>query len=182
MTLLGSLSPAFRRQCEAVSTEQRLLLGLRAFDPLPADALAASLNALVLTPDQLPSLSPDQKAHLGRDDQWSAAVLSRHPLWIVFNPRHAPARREADLMHELSHVLLDHVMAGFDMQTGLPQREQAQEDEATFLGGCLQIPARGLLWAAQRGWTTARIATHFGASEAMVSFRRNMTGVKTKQH
>lgn len=68
-------------------------------------------------------------------------------------------------------------MIGFDPKTGLPQRRDIDEDEATYLGGCLQIPRRGLLWAVQQKMVLPRIATHFGASEEMVCFRSNMTGI-----
>ncbi len=81
-------------------------------------------------------------------------------------------------MHELAHVLLKHAMVHFDPETGLPKRRQSDEDEATYLGGCFQIPRRGLLWAVQRKMILPQIAAHFGASEEMVKFRSNVTGVK----
>jgi len=45
------------------------------------------------------------------------------------------------------------------------------------LGGCLQIPRPALLWALRRQMTTPEIADHYGASEKMVRYRRNVTGV-----
>jgi hypothetical protein len=81
-------------------------------------------------------------------------------------------------MHEFSHVLLKHPMAGFSPTTGLPLRDQRHEDDATYLGGCLQIPRLGLKWAVQRGYTCTQIAQHFGASEAMVRFRSNVTEIQ----
>lgn len=83
-------------------------------------------------------------------------------------------------MHEIAHVLFNHKPVGFDSVTGLPKRKQNNEDEATYLGGCLQIPKRGLLWATQRKMLLPRIAAHFGASEAMVKFRGNVTEVFVK--
>jgi Zn-dependent peptidase ImmA (M78 family) len=73
--------------------------------------------------------------------------------------------------------LLNHQPVGFDSVTGQPKRQQNNEDEATYLGGCLQIPKRGLLWATQRKMLLPQIAAHFGASEAMVLFRSNVTGI-----
>jgi Zn-dependent peptidase ImmA (M78 family) len=80
-------------------------------------------------------------------------------------------------MHEFGHVLLKHKIVRFDPNTGLPLRQQTNEDEATYLGGCLQIPRRGILWAVQRKMKQAEIAAHFNASEEMVRFRSNVTGV-----
>ena len=171
-----SLPSAFRRRCETMSTDQRVRLGLQAFDALPAQMLAERLDAQVVTPEQFASLSPDQAAHLLTSDQWSAAILCLKPLLIVVNPSHALVRRESSLMHELSHALLNHPMAQFDPETGMPMRRQVHETEAAFLGGCLQIPRRGLLWALQLDWSIIQIAHHFGASESMVSFRLNVTG------
>ncbi len=171
-----SLPVAFRRRCETISTDQRVRLGLQAFDALPAEMLAARLDAQVVTLSRFASLGPDQTAHLLASDRWSAAILCRKPLSIVINPNHAPVRRESSLMHELSHVLLNHPMVQFDPEAGMPMRRQVHEAEATFLGGCLQLPRRGLLWALQLGWPITQIAHHFGASESMVSFRLNVTG------
>ncbi|MEH2295326.1 ImmA/IrrE family metallo-endopeptidase [Nostoc sp.] len=180
MSLIQSLSSEFRQRCEATATEQRSLLRVRSFEPLPADTLAAKLGATLFTPDQLPNLEPEQVAVLLASDGWSGAIISDRPLWIVYNPRHAPARYESNLMHEIAHLLLNHKSVGFDSVTGLPKRKQNNEDEATYLGGCLQIPKRGLLWATQRKMLLPQIATHFGASEAMVQFRSNVTEVSVK--
>ena len=178
MALTEKLSSEVRRRCEAIATERRSLLRLRAFDPLPADTLAADLGATLFTPEKVPNADLEKAHILLASDQWSAAVISPKPLWILYNPLHAPVRRESNVMHELAHVLLRHAMVNFDPETGLPKRRQSDEDEATYLGGCLQIPRRGLLWAVQREMTLPQIAMHFGASEEMVKFRSNVTGVK----
>jgi Zn-dependent peptidase ImmA (M78 family) len=132
---------------------------------------------MLFTPEQLPSLTSEQVSLLLASNAWSAAVIRQDPLWIVYHSQHAPARRESDLMHELAHVLLKHLLVGFDPTTGLPQRRLQDEDEATYLGGCLQIPRRGLLWAVERKMTLAEMCAHFGASKKMVQFRGNVTGV-----
>lgn len=177
MSSLNNLSPEFRQQCEAIATEQRSLLGLRAFEPFPARTLAAKLGATLWTPESVPNADPEQVRHLLSQGQWSAAIVRIDPLCIVYNSQHSPPRQEADLMHECAHILLDHPMVCFNTETGLPQRKQKFEDEATYLGSCLQIPRRGLLWATQKKMTLAQIGEHFGASQQMVSYRSNLTGV-----
>ena len=140
------------------------------------------MGATVSTPEKVPDADPELVAVLLNSDEWSPAVICKIPLWIVHKPRHAPTRRESDLMHELAHILLRNRVIGFEPKTGLPQRRDCDEDEATYLGGCLQIPRRGLLWAVQRKMQLAQIAPHFGASEDMVRFRRNVTGVEVKDY
>ena len=178
MGLIEDLSPRFKRWCEAIATEQRSLLNLQAFDRLTAYQLATHLGAIILTPEQLPSLDQQHLEVLLASNTWSAAVICQHPLQIVHNPRHADVRRESNLMHELGHVLLEHSMIGFDPKTGLPLRRPQDEKEATYLGGCLQIPHRGLLWTVQREMTSSQIAKHFGASEEMVLLRSNAVGLR----
>jgi DNA polymerase III psi subunit len=177
------LTAAFKQRCEAIAVDQRYRLGLAPNDPLPAERLLLDLapSAQILTPDQIVGLSQEQVSHLAQADDWSAGIVWRDPLRILIHPAHIGARRESDLMHEAGHVLLDHPMIDFSPDTGLPLREPHYEDEAVYLGSCLQIPHLGLKWAVKRGYNCAQIAAHFGASEAMVQFRCNMTGVKGLQ-
>jgi Zn-dependent peptidase ImmA (M78 family) len=82
-------------------------------------------------------------------------------------------------MHELAHLLLGHQPIRFHQVSGtIPVREYRAADEkaAEYLGGCLQITARGLDWAFQRNMSLREIAKHFGASLQMVRYRCNMTG------
>ncbi len=171
------LEEGFRRSCEAIAVDWRYMFGFRAYDPLPAERLLDALDGEALPPDQLPNLSPEVVEYLLIADDWSAGVVRLKPLRIVYHPTHSAARHQSDLMHELAHVLLKHPMIGFSPSTGLPLRESRHEAEATYLGGCLQIPRLGLVWAIQQGLTRADIAEHFGASQDMVRFRSNMTGV-----
>ena len=101
---------------------------------------------------------------------------------VIHNPTHSPARQEADIMHEVAHVMCGHDPAEFVFLPGLPvllrTYRKEDEEEAAWLGGCLQIPRMGLLWALTQGMIqNEQIAAHFVASVAMVRFRRNMTGV-----
>lgn len=178
MSILKQLSISFRHKSESIATEQRILLGSRAFEPISAYTLASHLNARVVTPEQISTLEAEHLALLTQSSKWSAAIICNNPLYIVHNPAHSLPRRESNLMHELSHVLLNHGMVGFNPKTGLPQRKLLDEQEAIYLGACLQIPRRALLWAAQQNLTHVEIAANFGASLQMVKFRCNMTGIK----
>lgn len=176
MGLISSLSIENRQRLEEVATTQRNQLSCKAFERLPASVLAQYLQATIFTPETVPNAEPGQVKVLCSSDNWSAGIICKNPLWIVHNSRHAPTRQESNLMHELAHVILKHKMVGYDPKTGLPQRRQQDEDEAVYLGGCLQIPKRGLLWAVQKKMLVAQIALHFNASEEMVNFRINVTG------
>jgi hypothetical protein len=173
------LPQSFRIWCEGIATEKRLSLSLKAFDPLPALKLAESMGATICTPQDVKTLPAEVKAHLlSPNAEWSAVTASLAPFIIIYNPLHSPGRQEADLMHELAHFILKHPLIHFDELSGLPLRDAGLEDEASYLGSCLQIPRRALAWAIQKGMTKPQIAAYFGASLQMVNFRVNMTGLK----
>lgn len=177
MGLIPSLSPENRQRLEVIATTQRNQLSCKAFERLPASVLAQYFQATIFTAETVPNAEPEQVKILCNSDNWSAGIICKDPLRIVHNSRHAPTRQESNLMHEFAHVILKHKMVGYDPKTGLPQRRQQDEDEAVYLGGCLQIPKRGLLWAVQKKMNIAQIALHFSASEEMVKFRSNVSGI-----
>ena len=114
------------------------------------------------------------------DSGWSAVtVMSFSSPTIIYNPVHSAARQQSNFMHEMAHLIEEHEPSGFDWSKGLPCRsyDRAQEDEAAWLGGCLQIPRKAMLRAVSRGMDNETIARHYTASTQMVQFRRNVTGV-----
>jgi len=175
----------FKTEAERLSCELRAQLGLSPNSMLPANALIAHLGIILVEPIQIPGMSSEIIHDLNKgSDHWSAFTFydkCGHPI-IINNPIHAPTRRESDLMHEVAHVLRKHKTAKIGFLLGstslvLRSYDEGQEDEAKFLGACLQIPRKGLTWAIGRRMDNTLVAAHFGASEALVRFRRNITGV-----
>ena len=172
-----ALPPAFRQRCEAIATSERYALGLNAYNPLPARQLAARYGAILLTPLDLTTEAAAAARYVLENPGWSAALLSKQPPLILHNPRHSATRQEANLMHELAHLLLSHPLVAFLPAGPQPAPAATHEREAEYLGSCLQIPQRGLAWASQRHLTQQQAAAHFGASLAMVRWRCNATGL-----
>jgi Zn-dependent peptidase ImmA (M78 family) len=111
---------------------------------------------------------------------WSAVTIHdpQGRPFIIHNPDHAPTRQESDLMHEAAHIICKHppgkiVKVG---ELNFRSYDEQHEDEAKWLGGCFQITRRALLWAISRRMTPAQMSEHFCASEAIVRYRRNVTG------
>jgi hypothetical protein len=52
------------------------------------------------------------------------------------------------------------------------------EEEAKYLGGCLQIPKPGLLWKLKEECTEEEISDYFFASVDMVKYRMNILGIR----
>jgi len=175
----------FKAQSERMSLEYRKQLGLLPNQALPARTLAAHLKARLHTPKDYPGLSQEQLAILcgNTDGKFSALTfpVGGIPI-IIYNPSHSPARQESDIMHELAHVACDHKPPPANVYPGLAvvmrRYDKEQEDEANYLGACLQIPRQGLMAEVKKGKSNAEIADHFGASVAMVVLRMNMTAVK----
>jgi Zn-dependent peptidase ImmA (M78 family) len=174
--LITSLSTENRQRLEAIASKKFHQLGLKVYQPLLTSVLAQDLKATIHTPETLPDAEIEQVKLLSNSNNWSAVIICKNPLVIVHNSRHAITRQNSNLMHEFAHIILNHEMVPYDPSTGLPQRRQQDEDEAVYLGGCLQIPRRGLLWAIQKKMTIDRIALHFNASQDMVQFRMNVIG------
>jgi len=119
-----------------------------------------------------------------KKSKWSAVtVLTEDDSKIIlYNSSHPPTRQESDLMHELAHVICGHEMRAFDQQRAnfpfiMREFNKSQEDEANWLGGCLQMPRVGLVWARSKGMSIDEMAEHFKASRAMVTFRVNKEGI-----
>jgi Zn-dependent peptidase ImmA (M78 family) len=175
----------FKTWAEKAARDVRLSCGCAPFAPLPARVLAAQLRIPVITPDQIPGL-PSETLHdmiVRYTKNWSAVTLmiEGKPL-IVHNPSHIPPRQESNLMHEMAHIICKHSPAQVRPPGDLPWASRTynveQEAEAEWLGGCLQVPREALLRMLRRGYSLVAIAEHFGASEEMVRYRQNATGVQ----
>ena len=86
-------------------------------------------------------------------------------------------------MHELAHLILVHPLERiYFAPDGTFGRDfnSVVETEAAYLGSCLQIPRRGLLWAVQKKKSNEEIAQHFGASIEMVCWRQNVVNPRNR--
>jgi Zn-dependent peptidase ImmA (M78 family) len=174
-----SLSNEFRERCEGIAATERRALGLQGHEPLSGSTLAARHNITIVTPDQL-LVDTDLRETFLMQTSIMAALSQQdgyYPL-ILIHPHQAPTRRESTLMHEIAHYLLEHEVCDLDALLRGEKRNKAQEEEANHLGSCLQIPRTALRWAKQAGLSSGRVASHFGASAAMVEFRCRMTGIR----
>jgi len=174
----------FKSWAEKKSIEFRRILGLQPLSAMPALRLAAHLGVIVIGPSAIPGIPAEVvKCLLGEcRGLWSAiTIVGSDNVLIVYNSSHADTRQESDLMHELAHLICEHKPARIEPPGRFPWAlrtfDLVQEREAEWLGGCLQIPRDAILFLVRRGYDNEAIAAQFAASEDMVRFRRNMTGV-----
>ena len=163
----------------------RAELGLSVSDYLPSKMLAKHLGVELLSQTDCPLLSEKDFFNLNGNSGWSGASFEcdGQPI-ILYNCHHSDARNESTIMHELSHIILGH-KPNIDERLkhlGLILRsyDDIHENEANWLGACLQIPFDGLVSAILRNKSYEDIASQYGASVDMVKFRINTSGAKQK--
>ena len=172
----------FKAHAERIATKLRKELGLEPHHSLPALKLAEHLGLVVIAPNNIPNIPVEILEEVMRSNNgWSALTIANaQPPLLIYNPTHSERRQESNLMHEIAHLLEKHEPSSISFNEGMPFREydSEQEAEAAWLGGCLQIPREGLIWAVRQRLNDDEIAAHFNASKEMVRFRRNATGVE----
>ena len=102
----------FKAWCENTSLSMRIKLGIGSHEPLDALILAERLGVHILPLDQVDHLPPETIDHLSSptDSEWSAVTVSLGKTCVVVtNPSHTPGRTSSDLMHELAHIVLNHI-------------------------------------------------------------------------
>ena len=107
------------------------------------------------------------------------SVTLPNGLLIIYNPTHDAGRINNTLFHELSHFILCH-KHGQMLTVGdcvMPEYDERQENEATWLAGSLLAPDAALKRAKASGWTHTQTARHLGASEDVIQWRWRMSGI-----
>ncbi len=177
------LPHGFKAKAERIAVDFRERLDLNAYDPLSAFDLAKHLKIAVLTPIEAGLTKAEAHTLMKSGSGWSGLTLKNieGEHIIIFNNYESSARQQSTVMHELSHVICEHELPQPKIVANqvLPFRsyDPIFEEEAKCLGGSLQIPRAGLLWALKKEMTISEISDHFLASESMVTFRINTTGV-----
>jgi hypothetical protein len=173
----------FKKFADDKSIELRKALGIKPSHPLPGLQLAKHLKVKVLYPKDVPELDPQSLSCLmkGPKSGWSGVALHANgtPI-IIINNSQSLARQESTIMHELAHIICEHPMGEFTpLAEGIFLRDFKKEceDEAEWLGGCLQLPGVALYYAHQDGLSIEGIAEKFNASIDMVRYRINMCGI-----
>jgi Zn-dependent peptidase ImmA (M78 family) len=173
----------FKTESEKKALEFREILGLKPYEPLSAVTLSQHLNIIIATPGEIFPKKSISYGVLTASKEWSALTMickSGNRL-IIHNDKHSLARQESDLMHEIAHVIRKHDTSDRTRIDGvdilLRNYNEEQEKEAEWLGASLQLPREALLWHLKRNHSVKEIATIFTASETMVKYRINSTGV-----
>jgi hypothetical protein len=175
----------FKSWCEETAASVRRANDLADTDPLRAELVADWLGVPLMSERELADLPVETAKGLVTTHKsvWSAITVSAGDgHLIIFNSSHSEGRRSSDVMHELAHIILNHVpkMSFMDPAKGILIRsfDKEQEDEANWLAGALLLPRAALLLHRSRRTTDQEVRRLFGVSSQMLTFRTNSTGVE----
>jgi len=169
-------------------------LGFRDFAGVRPDAaldpfrLAKFANLLVVDFAQIKNLSKSTRDRLlgSASEEWSGGACS-HALpdgrrIVILNPNHGPARTNATLMEEISHVFLGHqpsrlkVLATKKNGRTVARDYRSADEEAAFAtGAAALVPYAALRAIVLGGQRSSEIAKHFRVSRELVEYRLKVT-------
>ncbi|RZL60264.1 MAG: ImmA/IrrE family metallo-endopeptidase [Pedobacter sp.] len=179
------LKHGFKAKAERLALDYRNKLSIKPHGALDAFALASFLKIPVYDASEFLNL-PLEKAKLAgigdEDCGWSALTMitGAGNRIIIHNPYHTLTRQQSNLMHELSHIICGHEPGSkydFLIPLGMRSFNEVHEEEAKCLGAILQLPRVGLIWALKRNMNNSEMSDHFNASQEMVGYRLNTSGV-----
>lgn len=171
----------FKAEAEALATRVRGEAGMGSHDRLDIDRLVARVGATLRSADELTSRAKLEELELLQPGAFSACTFDLgNRTVIVASPLASPERRRSDVSHEASHLLLKHSIKEVEQLGELSffTCDPDEEQEATWLAGCLLLPRDLLLQCLKRGMDTAAIAEANEVSIQMANFRLRTTGVQ----
>jgi len=180
----------FKAKAERIGEEYRAKCNVSKFSPLNAFLLSKKLNVDYYTPtDIFQSNYAEQLGILKTHDSDFHALYLKLPnekKIIVYNDCHSMARQQSSIMHEIAHIILEHKIPDEALKLmllyNLPYINNEHEEEARFLGGCLQLTKPSLLWARKEKWTDIQVAEKYFCSVEMVQYRKKCLGLHNKWH
>jgi len=175
-----ALRRGFKAEAERIATDVWTAMDLEPSDALDAVALAQHVGCSVHAADELVSIDRLRELY---DIQSNAFFACTIPLpngssAVVYNPLMPDSRRNSDVSHEVAHILLDHSLSRLERigNVSFLSCDKAQEDEASWLSGCLLLPRPALVHDLKKRRSHATIAEQRVLSIEMVEYRIRVTG------
>ena len=180
-----ALRRGFKSEAERIARGVQVDLGISAAQSVTPEMLADLLGIEVRAGDELIPRKRFAELEKVQPGAFSACTFrpSADGVVVVYNPLSAESRRRSDLAHELAHTLLEHELSRVEKLGDVTflSCDSTQEEEATWLSGCLLLPRALLLVEVRKGSGAREIAKRCGVSEKMAQYRLNVTGV-TRQN
>ncbi len=169
----------FKAEAERLATRARSEAGIGPHDRLDVTHLAEHVGASVRLADELTDRANLEKLEEIQPGAFSAATFDLGGrLVIVTNPLAEEVRRRSDVSHEVAHLLLEHQVKEVEKLGSMSffTCDPEEEQEATWLAGCLLLPRDMLVKALNSGMDADVIAAANTVSVQMANFRIRTTG------
>jgi hypothetical protein len=176
------------RQFELQALGFRDFAGVRPDAPLDPFRLAKFANLWVVGFNQIKNLSETTRERLlgFASEEWSGGACSQAlpdgRRIVILNPNHGPARTNATLMEEISHVFLGHQPSRLKVlatnkrgRTVARDYRRADEEAAYATGAAALVPFAALRKFVHGGQRSVQIAKHFRVSRELVEYRLKVT-------
>lgn len=174
----------FKAEANITSREIRSELGLAADAPLCPFRTAAHLEVSVVKLSSFEQQSPDAVRYLisevGQSEFSAITVCIGTQRVIVYNDGHSPARCAANIMHELSHLLLMHPPHALCRENGKRHFDADLEEEANWFGPALLVSDEAAIAIAKLGIDLRKAAKEYGVSTQLMQMRLNVTGARRR--
>lgn len=174
------LRRGFKAEANWYARSFRVDLDLSDDAPLCPFKLAKHLDVEVLSLTEFIDFCPDEVAYFqgskGRKELSALTVIKKHDRLIIYNDANSVKRSNADVMHELAHIILLHPPRPPIGPDGNRHYDGTLEDEANWLGPALLISDEAAVSAARKGWSVSQSSEFFGVSEELVRMRLNVSG------
>lgn len=175
-----SLRRGFKAAANKTAREVRRELGLADEDPLCPFATADLIGVQVLKLSSFQNSLPEEIRLLRVSSP--AILLSAMTACfgpgrvIIYNDFLPLTRSYADIMHEISHLLLHHPPHQMCGASGGRHYDPVLEEEANWLGPALLVSEEAALTIAIEGQPVAQAAKRFKVSHDLMRMRLNVTG------
>ncbi len=170
----------FKAEAERISTQIRKDMGFDDLTRVDAEQIAKHLDVEVRSASSLIDIAKLEAIDRAQPGAFSACTFEiGDRRIIVWNPLSPASRVQSDIAHEVAHLLLKHDVKQVQRigEFSFFACEPEEEQEATWLAGCLLLPRALLAKAAFRHMSADAIANAHGVSLQMANFRLRTTGV-----
>ena len=180
---MSTFDRGFKTWAERTAISLRRELGLSPEAPLPHQKLSDYLEIKVITPNDIPGMTDELIRQLLETDKagWSGTSFTlsgKHT--VIYNPSHSIGRQSSDISHEFSHIIIGHepskMILSADGEMVMRSHDQKQEDEASWLGGCILLPREALLHISRTGQIETA-CEKYSVSKELLQYRLRATGV-----
>jgi Zn-dependent peptidase ImmA (M78 family) len=182
------LRRGFKAEAERTSERLRKELGISKFGALCGFDLAEHLGILVCgISDVLPEEDVKKLNDPAKKEKFSALLFKNvdDDSVIIHNNFDSIYRQQSNLMHELAHFVCGHEVPdeikNINISADLRYYNDVHEEEAIYLGSCLQLPKVALLWKRKERCSEEEISEYYTASVDMVKYRLNTLGLNRQR-